>query len=170
MGKRVRPASVIFGWIMKIFGVVAAGVVLAVLWRSGPAIAHAFHGMGGTYRELYDEQHAPGAAELRSGKKCQLVSVTSAAARAKQAAAHPLRTSSKDVLADDAVVVMCVPYPFADSPSCDVLARTYVDAVHPTTPFRMVVTGKPGARSNDCLVDYDSSGKNLPLTSRDAGR
>jgi hypothetical protein len=67
------------------------------------------------------------------------------------------RRVPKNAPPSNETLIMCTAPVFSTAPTCDALARTYVDAVRPTDPFRIVVN-QPANAKGHCLTDYDSRG------------
>jgi hypothetical protein len=160
--QRQKPGVIAFWWIVKIFGVVASGILIALAWRTltSPTARTIFRNMRAARDRIHEETNAPGARELRKAGPCTSVIVLSATTRA----AHREEGHQKSKASDpppDATLIVCQAAIFVAAPTCDDLARTYVDTAHPDFPFRVRVNVAFDPKSG-CSTDYDSSGKRAP--------
>ena len=158
--QRQKPGVIAFWWIIKIFGVVASGILIALAWRTltSPTARVIFRNMRKAHDLIRQETNAPGARELR--KACTNVMMLSATAReTEREERHQILKASDPP--PDATLIVCQAALFVAAPTCDDLARTYVDAAHPDFPFRIRVNVAFDPKSG-CSADYDSSGMPAP--------
>jgi hypothetical protein len=158
---RKKPS--IFVWVLKIVGVVVAGISIALIWRvaTSPMMNRMLRTMGEQQRLMQEQTTAPGARELRKSGPCAQVIITSPDVRRRLDALSSPRRRRKNATPANETVIVCMAPMLTAAPTCDALARTYVDAVHPADPFRMVVN-QPANRKSNCGSNYDSSGS--PVT------
>jgi hypothetical protein len=101
---------------------------------------------------MYRAQSAPGAKEVRKAGNCDQAFVISGDEMAK---------ITKDVSDADArhvpTLVTCQVGVFWSPPTCELIAETYVAAVHPTGRF-MVNVKKVGAIDNVCQTAFEADG------------
>ncbi len=144
---------------LKIVGVGLAGISIALIWRvaTSPITERVFRTLVEQRRLMQEQTTAPGASELRKGGPCAQVLITSPDVRRRMDALSSPRRRRKKTPPSNETVIMCMAPMLTAAPTCDALARTYVDAVHPTDPFRIVVN-QPANRKSNCGADYDSSG------------
>ena len=155
----------LFVWALKIIGVVVAGLLLAKIWQfaNSPLANKIFTTMADQRRLLLEETSAPGTTELRKHGPCAQATVASPDLRRRMDKLSGRRARRKETPPDE-TLVSCMAPMLATAPSCEALAQVYVDAAHPTGPFRIVVNQPP--KPKGCVADYDSSGTPLDI---DAG-
>lgn len=161
---RKKPS--IFSWVVKIIAVVVMGSLLGVIWVvvNSPLFHRVLSVMVEQQHLMKEQRTAPGARELTKAGPCMNALVTSPdlQKRMDALARGARRRSRRRKAPADETNIMCVTPLLAHPPDCDVLARVYVDAAHPTGPFRITVIPAANAKAG-CSADYDSSGTPLAL-------
>ncbi len=139
-------------------GAVGLAVAGYGAWRalSSPTGKRVTKVVGDSAEVMYRAHGAPGAKELRMKGGCDEAFVVTGDDMAKLE--RDLADASMPV---EVTLVTCQASYFGDAPSCESVARTYVDAVHPSGAF-LVNVNKQGATKPECQMTFDSRG--TPLT------
>lgn len=113
----------------------------------------------GESAKLADEaRNAPGTTELRKAG-CQEAMVMDPARMAEiMGAFDDAGAKNLDKLGGEKVVICQVGALVSTKPACDALARTYVEATHPTEGFNVSVQVQ-GGHQPVCQKEYDAAGK-----------
>jgi hypothetical protein len=133
--------------------VVVIGTVIAV-WHASrtPTGQRVAKIMGDTASIMYRAQSAPGAKEVRKAGNCDQAFVITGDDMAK---------ITKDVSDADAkhvpALITCQVGVFWSPPTCELIAETYVAAVHPAGGF-MVNVKKVGAIDDVCRTVFEADG------------
>jgi hypothetical protein len=164
---REKPS--IFIRVLRFVGAAVVGTLIGVIWVAAhsPRLNRVFRAMVEQQHIRKEEQTAPGANEISKAGPCAQTTIASPEMRKRMNALGGRRRRRANEAPADETTILCMTPMFRDPPDCDALARTYVDAAHPTAPFRISVSKSLRGKAA-CSVDYDSSG--TPITStRDGG-
>lgn len=146
---------------ITVLGVLGFGIAM---WRvmSTPEGQQIWKAASGTMRLVQEAQNAPGAREVAKQGGCQQALVMDMEKMAELVESFQPDAGARKGVRDleEKTMVTCQVGFTKTPPSCEEIARIYVDAAHPKAPFRVTVqqqgSGKPA-----CDRSYDESGATL---------
>lgn len=140
---------------LGVLAVLGGGFAVYRAYKTNPELQAAFE----VAQIVLDSQDAEGTSELRKDAGCQAAYVMDMERLMK--VTKMLDAGIEDAPDDmPAVLVVCQVGAFGDAPSCDDVAKTYVDAVGTAKgDFAAVVTKGSGGNNNTCEMLYDEDGK-----------
>jgi hypothetical protein len=157
------------GCLIAIFvfaGVIAIGVLIFAIgmWRalSTPEGKQLVKAIGDTAKLMEEAQNAPGAKEVAKKGGCQqalVIDVQKMAELVDEFGDAGMKDGTSTLR--ERMMVTCQVGFARTPPTCETLAQTYVDAAHPTEPFRVTVQ-KQGDTQRVCDRGFTSTGQPLP--------
>lgn len=142
-------------------GAIGFGVAM---WRvmSTPEGKQVWKAASGTMKLMQEAQNAPGAKEIAKQGGCQQALVIDTEQMAELVESFTPDAGVRKGIHDleEKTMVTCQVGFARTAPTCEQIARIYVDAAHPKAPFRVTVQ-QQGSTTRSCERSYDASGAAL---------
>ena len=146
---------------IAVIGLLGVGIAVAKL-MSTPEGKQIWKAASGTMRLVQEAQNAPGAKEVAKQGGCQQALVMDMDKMAELVENFTPDSGARENIRDmdEKTMVTCQVGFAGTAPTCEQIARIYVDAAHPTAPFRVTVQ-QQGASKAKCDRSYDEKGEPL---------
>jgi hypothetical protein len=134
------------------------------MWRviRTPEGQQVWKAASGTMKLMQDAQNAPGAKEVAKQGGCQQALVIDTEQMAELVESFTPDAGVKKGMGalEEKTMVTCQVGFARTPPTCEQIARIYVDAAHPKAPFRVTVQ-QQGSTQRSCERSYDENGAAL---------